>query len=319
VRMDSDASELAYERVCREYAVPFVPYRRVLMPEVGGFTPDPAVPKLLYSPYYYVPLTNHHPDWRAHQVLADMIAHYLVRAGSFVADTKKAGAALPALPAPEKPVFKPATSAAEAGGEQGRLYCEDPLTEMTGMPGFTQMQPFQPYYKPDDPGKDPYQGWEYRLDHPSKPMGWIAETNQSLAGGAERKEARVVFKVHLLKGEVSISYLSTYRNAGKVELWLSYTDWENSRGYYESKEPGVIGCCSKKRWDYPSPFRSLQSHSAFLDTLDTKDKISQTKVATFRFSYSGVFLLNIKHEALDAKEFESRGGDKVKILGIRSC
>jgi len=321
VRMDSDASEQAYERVCRQYSVPFVPYRRVLMAEISTFKPDPAYPERLHSPYYYVPLINHHPDWRAHQVLADMLAHYMIRAAAFVSGQAAKGVSL-ALPSYGKElVFKPVTTSS-GSGEQGLLYCEGPLTEMTEMPGFVQMQPFEPYYKSDDPGKNPYQGWELRKDSPAKPKGWIAQSDIGDAAGlgvVAAKEPRVVFKVHLLKGEVSISYLSTYQNAGKVEIWLSYTDWENSRGYYESKEAGVIGCCSKKRWDYPSPFRSLQSHSAWLDTLDENDKISQTKVATFRFSYSGVFLLNIKHERLDADEVKRRGGDKVKILGIRTC
>lgn len=64
------------------------------------------------------------------------------------------------------------------------------------------------------------------------------------------------------------------------------------------------------------------STSLFVDTLRSKDlaRVSEVKMITARTAYhGGTFAMNIYHVSLSDEEYDRRGGDKVKILGISSC
>ena len=62
------------------------------------------------------------------------------------------------------------------------------------------------------------------------------------------------------------------------------------------------------------------SRTAVIDTLQTSGvKASEVRTTTIDFGVTGTFAITLLHRTQSARERVARGGDKVKVLGIRAC
>jgi hypothetical protein len=62
------------------------------------------------------------------------------------------------------------------------------------------------------------------------------------------------------------------------------------------------------------------SRTAVIDTLQTSGvKASEVRTTTIDFGVTGTFAITLLHRTQSASERVARGGDKVKVLGIRAC
>jgi hypothetical protein len=105
-------------------------------------------------------------------------------------------------------------------------------------------------------------------------------------------------------------------------VWVPHIDFAIMRRN-DTIKPGVVGCC-----DNSEEKRSLYTHSKgmghsrtiVIDTLQTSGvKASEIRTSTVDFGMTGTFAINLLHRTQSASERVARGGDKVKVLGIRAC
>jgi hypothetical protein len=61
------------------------------------------------------------------------------------------------------------------------------------------------------------------------------------------------------------------------------------------------------------------SASFFIDTFDASRTTSEFRERTFDVRAHGGQLLHLRHTGLGTEERARRGGDKVKVVAIRSC
>jgi hypothetical protein len=120
------------------------------------------------------------------------------------------------------------------------------------------------------------------------------------------------FDITLVQGRVSVSYLETYEDAGKLELYVSNApdDYSNNGGIYNGG-----GAAYKK----VPPSSGFVGKSVYIDTYNPRRHHSEIVTKTLHMDAHGRFLIHIRHVPLPGKELQERGGDKVKILGVSSC
>ena len=156
-----------------------------------------------------------------------------------------------------------------------------------------------------------------------------------------------MFNVLSINGIISIRYLSTYENAGKVEVWVSRSnDFRSSGGFRSyrrsSDSEGILLLHVKKQPDYAEAYHNKSesykfggymslghskdnrvmdcfTHSGYIDSYDTAARISEIKEATFRFAASGSLFVHVRHLQLPNEELIKRKGDKFKLIAIRVC
>ena len=91
----------------------------------------------------------------------------------------------------------------------------------------------------------------------------------------------------------------------------------------EDSDPSVVGCCNntkEKRNMYTAMQGLGHSRSTFIDTLQSSGlRASEIRTQTINFGMTGTFALNLLHRSLPAGALAERGGDKVKVLGVRAC
>ena len=145
---------------------------------------------------------------------------------------------------------------------------------------------------------------------------------------------------------MSIEYLETYRNAGVLEVWLGapppHVDvgaaWRaagadgggDHRSVWSARAALDAGAPHKSlgaqrsaaaRGAAAGPLSRRQSASVLIDTLNDGRRVSEYRVRTVEFGAYGQQLVHLRHssEQLNASEVARRGGDKVKVVGIRAC
>jgi len=141
--------------------------------------------------------------------------------------------------------------------------------------------------------------------------------------------------VVIVTGHVSISYLQTYKNAGKFRVFVAPTNehWFTGHLFNEQQlsqglknvsvskeEQYTLRCCNASLIK-PPPKNSL-AHPTEAFTIDTyapKATFSEIRTTTLRVHGSGTFNMHFRHVPLTIEEIKYRGGDKVKIVGLRSC
>jgi hypothetical protein len=294
--------------VCDPYQVPLLSYRAMVIDNITKFK-QPG-----YSPFWPAPLSIPHVDWMPHAFIAEMISYYISEWAhvytSTNAEYRKEDYELP-------PLMFSVHANESLGGE-----CDGPLTVLSSMANEHISGNFTPFQNPNSEFRNRntnyYQPWRYIRDLPHKPHGWIVSS--MMYNPLKDQPPTISFPVHVMTGEVSVTYLSTYENAGVFEMWLSYADWSSNGGARRAPSPSVLGCCNtSKRAVYPSVRGGASSASKWVDTLNSAKRVSQLVIVSAVFSYSGVFVLNIRHVWLGEEEVRKRGGDKIKILGVRTC
>ena len=319
--MYGEAVETIYGRVLDHYNASLVSYRAAVKTEVLAAeklpTYDPAhhiQGKWRNSIFWTKESWRPHPNWVTHQLMSEMLTTFLVTISDKLQTVDESQSL--ALP---PPLF---TRDDNVGAKiAGSVMCRPALTVYSTVDGDSPTGPFKPYIQHRTHlHKTPYyQGWTLGVDIPGKPQGWIADSSNR---PHSQSEAHIMFPILLSTGRVSITYLSSYENCGTLEVWITFTDPSTQRGKVSSGQQGVIGCCNhtkEMRSYYPHVKGMHASDSAFLDTLETSARVSEMRTATFNFGVAGSFALNLLHTRLPEEEITARKGDKVKILGIKSC
>ena len=158
--------------------------------------------------------------------------------------------------------------------------------------------------------------FSYFSDIPTKPPGWIADSmNKSIAEPNWKHNSMIGFLVNVVNGRVTINYLETYRNAGKIEvklhgnLMLGTGHFVMTTAENKNKHPRMIPCCMGK----------FDTYGAIIDTYNANLNVSSITEKTLHFDITGYLELMITHIPLTQAELKERGGDKVKIVGITVC
>lgn len=276
--------------------------------------------RVKYSIFWTRESYRPHPNWVTHQLMADMIAELFSRIGEKIQQLSQSDIAR--IKASSNLDLKPALYMHDDQIESriaGSVMCHPALVVLSTLEQGTA--PFtEPYWFYKDYKRKPhyFAGWNFTQDVPGKPMGWIADSSTR---PAHVSEPHIMFPILLSSGRVSITYLSSYENCGQVEAWLTYIDPATKYGSVATGN-NIISCCNesvhKSRVVYPHKYMPA-TNSAFLDTLDTSAKVSEMRTVTYNFGVAGCFALNLLHSSLPSEEIKRRKGDKVKILGIKSC
>lgn len=105
-------------------------------------------------------------------------------------------------------------------------------------------------------------------------------------------------------------------------IWNAHIDfWIMDRNDSLTSPGGghVVGCCDnsiEKRGLYTDMQGLGHSRTTTIDTLQSSGlKASEIRTTTLDFGMTGSFALNLLHRG----GVDGRGGDKVKVLGIRAC
>ena len=105
-------------------------------------------------------------------------------------------------------------------------------------------------------------------------------------------------------------------------VWVPHIDYAIMRRN-DTIKPGVVGCCdnSEEKLNLYTHSKSMgHSRTAVIDTLQTSGvKASEVRTTTIDFGVTGTFAITLLHRTQSARERVARGGDKVKVLGIRAC
>jgi hypothetical protein len=328
-----------YRQVCEEHGVAHLSYRRSVIENVTAAynaTLREMSPQQHAATYYLnnseypifwgpAPLHYVHPNWIVHQLVCDLVASFFSRMSKILQLLSTTVIGTPrqdsssAKPPPSDPFIHD-------------LICQPVVMEKTSLPNNSTTNattfPFEPSYR-----GLPLQckGWELRSDQLGKPPGWIAETT-SASNSADKE---VVFTVVLVSGFVSISYLHTYRNAGKFSVFVAPTQehWltghllsdvhhPRSRKNVTDEEANyTLRCCDASSLGKGTASKQFHEHPTKPFTIDTfaASKFSNIRTTTLRVHGTGIFLIHFKHVPLGDDERKARGGDKVKILSLRSC
>ena len=163
------------------------------------------------------------------------------------------------------------------------------------------------------------EGWLFLSDSQKHPPGWICQTLPLQAS----KSTSMAFSISMVHGFVTITYLESYRNAGILEVWVGTKPKDyGSDGSIKTDEDA-------ERLNRPYKFdpavtpgtdeNCAASASFFIDTFDGERSTSEFRERTFNVRAHGGQLLHLRHTGLPEAERVRRGGDKVKVVGIRSC
>jgi len=133
----------------------------------------------------------------------------------------------------------------------------------------------------------------------------------------------MAFSVSLVHGFVTVTYLESYRNAGVLEVWVGTRPHDyGSDGSIKTDEDAERKNRPYKFDERLSPGtdeNTAPSASFFIDTFDGARTTPEFRERTFDVRAHGGQLLHLRHSGLSADERARRGGDKVKVVGIRSC
>jgi hypothetical protein len=318
----SDHAEKAYLPVTTYYKVPLLSYRNATLGHIRAHQPP------VRNVFWMRTLDNPHPPNSVHQLVCDLCAYFFSSLVEYQQQQEGEGADGWSLPT--------------------KLYVDDEdtcgrSTSMSSLPQNNATSPFIPFTlpgphssahrlhnesglyhtrpchggrkqsSPDNCSLPYYDGWSYFEDRPGKPYGWIADSSTR---SVQPSVAHVAFFLVTGTGKVGISYLSTYRNAGVFEVWLStaYPKWKLQACSARKKET------YRSAWFYPhSDQREVTKRVLVVDTYQNRSEVSNVDTQVMAFGCIGTVLVNLVHRPLPAEELARRGGDKVKILGLYGC
>jgi hypothetical protein len=319
-----------YHEVLSAYSLPILSFRNGLSQEYDHYWAKENAGHL-NLPYWDAPPHYPHPPYSAHQNLADLLSFFFTKLVQHYNSTSTSELLSKEINATISghsllPIPPPIYAQSESDYDEDE-FCSSPLTVLSSLQQENTTEPFTAYHDVAIEARSPKlkdydRGWIMKSDLPGKPLGWIASSQNRTSS-----QAKISFLCHMIHGQVSIAYLSTYQNAGMIEVYLSTHDFSSNGGigYQVKLKPWSITCCnsSKQQTDgYPSRIGRYSpiSNSAFIDTYKPDVKTSALAVKTVEFSqYGGMFLVNIIHHSLSREEYHRRHGDKVKILGITTC
>jgi hypothetical protein len=316
------AVEEVYHRLCSHYRVPMLSYRTVVIDEVRQafqlkeFNSTFHVHDSFHPPVLFCAagIEDLHPRFQTHFVIAQFVCDFLEKAYLFYMHESRSAELAQVLQrwpvggkdgkskAVEvvKPLFGYGID--EHGGmADDRLACHPIQTFYSSLPSDDQFVTSHSFSEPLE-----VSGWEFKVDYPGKPEGWVSE------GEGKNAYGKLVLKVVSGTGKVTVSYLKSYRNSGKFEFYfrtlykmqLSVTDPKRRIAH-----PDMIACCHNHR----------QSLSGYVDTYDNSSTTSVIVSRTFHFDVVGLVHFVVQRVALSGEEVDRRGGDKVKIVSIRTC
>lgn len=267
--------ETAYRKVCDQYDVPVLSYTRAVYDEVlacqnvGWFGKHPqpinySTPNLKieycrnpYSLLWDVPMYYPHPGSPTHQAIADTVIYFI----TYLTDVYQQRSLLPDKVTPpttakynfpKEPLFT-SSDLSENNKVDGSDFCETPLSSLTSLGSDDEppdinatklsFMPFDP-----SPEKSPfrskpyYDGWGFHRDHVGKPKGWIAGTSLVHRNSHHNvSRAQIAFRIVTATGRISITYLSTYENAGMFEVFLGCEGYDSNGGIFKTQDPDLIG------------------------------------------------------------------------------
>jgi hypothetical protein len=343
---EKNLSAQVYSAVSNHYEIPLVSYRHAVLPEVLAARDATKHNDSLHinssntstvSIYWSKSVLQPHPNWISHMLIKEMIAHFFIQVSDALRLSTKAessndpSADISILDPPER-AFSTSASVSSA------LTCDSISKQYSSLTATSldiNESSFLPYRRDfvsdyfkrvgDD---NYYAGWEFRRDQPGKPPGWVAES----ATREKAAVAHLTFVLDFVSGHLSIDYLSSYENAGIVEIWLSELshtmkiDRMSCRKNWKVS-PSKLHVCYDNSQEkiniYPHIYGTGHTQTEYLDTyvdMSASDiKFSQISTKTFNLNVTGMALLHILHRPLPDVELARRKGDKVKILGLTSC
>jgi hypothetical protein len=106
-------------------------------------------------------------------------------------------------------------------------------------------------------------------------------------------------------------------------IWNAHIDYSIMNREDQFSSPDIVGCCDntpEKRSIYTDMQGLGHSRTISIDTLQSsRVKASEIRTTTIDFGMTGTFAINLLHRTQSVSERTRRGGDKVKVLGIRAC
>jgi hypothetical protein len=303
------ACDEAYDAVCARLGVPLLSYRSLVLQQVRHAfslpTHDPCVHvNRTRSPVFFntIFIEDLHPMFQSHVIIAQFVCDFFEKAFSFYTHESHR----PQREEAGRRWSRVGEGEGEEGAEEGSLVDQH-----------TSCHPIQSFYS-SLPSDQPFVtnkmfhksteavGWKYKVDHPGKPYGWVSEGNRTFG--------KLLFPVVLLNGQVTVTYLKSYRNCGKFQLFFQPSkflsgNFEKSSPMKLHEHPNLIPCC-RNPW---------QTFSADIDTFDNTPMTSVIVSRTFQFDMIGLLNVVVYRVPLSTEETAHRSGDKVKILSLRTC
>jgi len=303
--------EDVYHKVCAHYGVPMLSYRAVVIDQVKQAFQlkqhDPACHVAdSRSPVLFHTLTieDLHPLFQTHLVVAQFVCEFFNQAFMFYTheSNREARDELQRLWATKEVSVEFGGGDSEEGGEEGAA-CHPIQSFFSSLDSDQQIVTSTAFMQAYEAV-----GWKYKVDYPGKPIGWVSE------GASLKKHGKLLLPVVVVNGKVSVSYLKSYRNSGKFQVFLQPGRSQSVNFNPTSPErlrshPNLIGCCV-------NPWQTMRG---YVDTFDNSSSTSVIVTKTFQFDMSGMLNVVVQRVPLSVEEKERRGGDKVKIVAVRSC
>jgi hypothetical protein len=310
--MLSQDSEKVYFDIAHDYGTLALSYRSTVISEVL------QNPRMIF---WGAKLGDVHPPLQTHQFICDLIVYaftiivkdlqlylsYALHNEMHLPKWNNYAMHLLSLP----PIYQ------FKDGNESVGACSAPITVMTSIPNTKSTVPFEPNTKymwrcPKGVNCS-RSGWNFTSDIPGKPMGWIAD---SASRPINQTTAHIAFDITMLQGAISLLHLQTYQNAGIMKVWVS------------TEEHIVKHYCDNRKKDknlllehYPYiALHVVHSDPVYIDTYQNHSSTSEVKFTNIIIPQcQGAAILHVSHTTLPDVERKWRGGDKVKLLGIRAC
>jgi len=321
VSMKDPVCDTVYNTVARTYGVPLLSYRHAVIDNMTEaatmkvYNPDYHMAGTTLSVFYPHP-RDPHPPFCVHVLLADFVAYAtsLLHHGVHRLHYEQPAAA----EVGEKFVFAPKFGGIDDAETTDN---DDMASQMRAcFPASLSLSSLN-----NDSGATSLEhvlhdtGWSYAADVPGKPLGWIAGGRTRPTHGGKLTLQKLWIPGVFIQGRVTITYLQSYENSGIFQLFLGGRVYLEVGAYTPTSPlrrkdfPNIIPCCNA------SSFSKYSTESAFVDTYSSVEKHSAVIEKTFHFDVVGKSDLWIVFVPLSDHNFNIRGGDKVKIMGVTLC
>jgi hypothetical protein len=292
-RMMDNTTEVVYSRVTQAYHIPLLSYRLAVIDRI----PRPFPSRTNFSDLWKASIHFPHPNKETHFYITWYLTIYL---NSMIRDhndsQERSNSKIPSLP--KNKLFNQTSSSSMTRGSLE--YCLDPYVDLSSDEDTpTSISQFLPSQPEEHRKVHKYVGWEYTMDRPGKPFGWISGAS---SWSSNRTSSLLIFDIVLVHGQISLTYLSTYQNAGVIEIYLASKHYLSIPFHILNPSPfPTLRCCNATKEQMLSkdprvPFRLVSlSTSAWIDTFQSKAKESTEAVMTYQSPYYGNYLLVIEH------------------------
>ena len=312
------ACDEVYDAGCARYGVPLLSYRSLVLSRVQHAFSLAKFDSRVHinrtrSPVFYntVFIEDLHPVFQSHVVITQFVCDFIEKSYAYYSDeswrTEREEAARQwaawrtrSDENPEDPDQQQQQDSLSLSVDQ-RTSCHPIQSFYSSLPTDQPFVTSKVFHKASEAG-----GWTYKADRPGKPRGWVSEGNKTFG--------KLLFPVSLLNGKVTVTYLKSYKNCGKFQLFFQPSKYLSGNFVASNpdrirRHPHLIPCC-RNPW---------QTFTADIDTYDNSSTTSVIVSRTFQFDMIGLLNVVVYRVPLSADERARRLGDKVKILSLRTC